>query len=169
MLKHLLIIFIFISTSCESQENNWEKLNNTLQNSLTYCEPCLDEFSEKRIGYLFNTLNKDLETTMFQKLSFKRQISFSFCNNNYNEGKEKGYLDCFYITEYKANSQKEVENIFKYIDKITEITIYYKPPHYWHWLKKEDKIYFIYSNEYNPKTTEFNSVTNIVKEIYDIH
>ena len=125
----------------------------------------LYDFSEKKIGYLFNALNEGLKTDVFNNLSYNEQLSFSFCNNKDDKLK---YIDCFYITEYIAPNNKDAIEVYSQIEKIQNTTIYYKPTRNWDWLINQDKIYFISSVIYSPNSPEFKSVVKIIKDVYEI-
>lgn len=166
MIKYLLTLtFIFIFISCNGQQDKWKELDKELHNSLAYCKPCAIDFSEKKIGYLFNALNEGLKTDVFNNLSYNEQLSFSFCNNKDDKLK---YIDCFYITEYIAPNNKDAIEVYSQIEKIQNTTIYYKPTRNWDWLINQDKIYFISSVIYSPNSPEFKSVVKIIKDVYEI-
>ncbi len=149
------------NSSC-AQDNKWFQLKEKINKTFKICEPCVDRYDEKDVRILLDILNKDLGTNKLDSLKYKRQYAFSFCENKY---KEKGYLDCFYITELKASDAEEAENIYKELEKIPNTTIYYVRPQFWHWILRGDTIYFLYSNVYGFDSYEFEEIKAIMYKI----
>lgn len=163
-MRNLFILFFVLQNiSCVAQNGKWKELERAFNESQKVCKPCIDDFSEEKIGYLMNALNRDFSTSIFDSLKYSKQIAFSRCKNNY---QEKGYLDCFYINKLIAANKSTAAKIFDYLSNIDEKTIYYNPPQYWSWYLLEDKIYFLYSNTYAKDSDEFLEVKGIMDMIF---
>lgn len=144
------------------QNDKWLQLEKKIE-SIGICQKCIDDYSEKEIDGLFSVFNKDLKTDVFDNLEFRRQISLSFCNSQYQEGE---YLDCIYITELEAPTQEIADKIFDKLNRLPNVTIHYLPPQYWKWIKRGDKIYFLYSNAYPEGSPEFDEIKKYMYQIF---
>lgn len=162
MKKTLLIGLLLLTEISCGQNNKWIELERTIKKSFKTCEPCLDEFSERKIEYLFQVLKEDFNTNIFDRLYFNKQISFSFCQNKY---KNEGYMDCIYITKFSTDNVKDTEEIYEWLMKIPQTTIHYKPPQFWKWIMRDNSIYMLYSNVYDMESYEFEEVKKIMYTI----
>jgi hypothetical protein len=162
-MKNLIIILILsISSSCNSQNSNWERLTDQIKNHPHTCENCFDKYTEKDVIQLFKVLNKDLNTTVFNELKFEKQVSLSFCEDKY---EDKGYFDCIYVSKLRAPNAEIAEQVFSKLKEIPEKTIHYIKPKNWDWIIRKDIIYFVYSNTYHTESYEFSEVSSLVRTI----
>lgn len=117
---------------------------------------CITEMPLGGIEYLLKVLSKDLNTNVFDKISYLHSWRTSLGDHP---------MKCLTIQEWFFSNEDNAIEAIECLNQIPHRTIYYKPPNNWRWVRHGSKVYFIYSEYYESNSNEMNDILEIINEV----